>query len=514
MSTPGSTPSKRQQGDGPEVVGAEAGSGARRAGGLAALGMGVRIVSQLMSLALLLVAGRVLSVEAFGLFALAVILINLAQQLLYSGVYAFILRQPDLAPYRGTALTLQGAIALTFSLLITGVAALIWLIAPQSALGTLMLATAPLPLIGVMGCWQEANVLRAGKVAPYYASLLVSEVSGFALGLFLLQSEAGVWSLIFSRYATGVLFAVGLSLFAPKLPRPEMRAGPLREMLGFSLGLYGSSGLNFFTAYAADVLIGAVLNTRAVGLYRMGARTATAAYDIFAQTTRVLSWQVVGRNSRQGRVRNPVWLPMYALILCVIATALGTMAVLAEPLTAAILGPDWAEMVPVLQLIAGVRIVSALDLVATAHFTAAGQSRLLLRLRLLEAGLLLASVAALVWTGPLGVALALWPPALIVGAVFLHLLTADTGVGGRQVLGELGPALAIAAGAILAALAVKHFVTAPSALLMVVQGSLAALGAFLVMALGVFRGWTMRTVRRLSQALQHESEGIPVPPEA
>lgn len=482
------------------------GSGAQRAGGLAALGTGVRIASQVMSLALLLVAGRVLSVEAFGLFALAVILINLAQHLLYSGVYAFILRQPDLEPYRGTALTLQWIIALAFALLILSVVGLIWLIAPQSPLATLVLATAPLPLIGVAGCWQEAHVLRAGRVAPYYASLLVSEVIGFVLGLYLLQAGFGVWSLIFSRYATGVMFALGLSLFAPKWPKPEFRRGPLSEMLGFSLGLYGSSGLTFFTAYAADVIIGAVLNTRAVGLYRMGARTATAAYDIFAQTTRVLSWQVVGRNSREGRVRDPVWLSMYALVLCVILTALGTMAVLAQPLTAVILGPDWADMVSVLQIIAGVRVVGALDLVATAHFTAAGESRFLLRLRLVEAGLLLLCVGALVWSGPVGVAMALWPPALVMWGVFLRRLIAETGVSAGQVARELAPPIAIAMSAILAALAVARFAPQTSDIVLLAEASLAAMVAFAVAALVVFRGWTLTTLRRLARALQHESK--------
>lgn len=478
----------------------------RRAGSLALLGLGVRTGSQVMSLVLLLLAGRFLTIEMFGVFALAVILLNLAQQILYAGVYNFILKHAAVEPMLATAFTLQWLIAGGFSAVMLAAGGLAFGLVPGSQLGPLILATAPLPLVNVVACWQEAMVLRGGKVAPYYLSLLVTEVTAFLVGAGLLLAGAGVWSLLLSRYAGGVLLALSLSLVAPRLPKPGYDRGHAGEIMGYSLGLYGSSGLSFFTAYGADVLIGAVLNTRAVGLFRMGARTATAAYDVFAQTTRVLGWQMIGRMAREGRMRDPLWLHIAAVVFMVMFAALGSMAVLAQPLVMSVLGATWLPMVPVLQVVAMVRVPASFDLIATAHFTAAGETGFLLRMRIAEALILAASVAGAVWFGPVAVACALLPPALFLNASFLRRIARQTGTGAALVAREFAVAALIALGAIVPAAGVAHIMADRTPALTLVVATLAGLAGFGVMALMVFGSWTRRQIGVLSQAMLHESQ--------
>ena len=80
----------------------------RRAGSLAAYGVVARIIAQAMALVLLVLAGRFLTLEMFGIFALSVILINFSQMLMYSGVYNFVLKEPDFDDVVGTKFSARG----------------------------------------------------------------------------------------------------------------------------------------------------------------------------------------------------------------------------------------------------------------------------------------------------------------------------------------------------------------------------------------------------------------------
>jgi len=139
-------------------------SAVRRAGSMVGLGMVARIASQVMTLVLLLLAGRFLTIELFGIFALAVILSNLSQTIMFSGVYAYILKEPDIRPTVPTAFTLHCSVAMAFAALILAAAGILALVPGQMLLAQLLAATVGLPLISMIGCWQEAMALRRHKL--------------------------------------------------------------------------------------------------------------------------------------------------------------------------------------------------------------------------------------------------------------------------------------------------------------------------------------------------------------
>ncbi len=476
-------------------------SSIRKAGSIAAVGLVVRTASQVMSLVLLLLAGRFLTIELFGVFALAVILLNLSQVLLYSGIYNFILKEPGIDEFLGTAMTLQMLMALVFAAAIGGLGALVLTFSQAELLGQLILATAPLPLIGFVACWQEAMALREHRVRLYYACLFLAEFAGFVTGIALLIGGFGVWALIVSRYVAGVALSVGLTFISGKMPRPGFSMSAARKITGYSIGLYGGSALTFFTTYWSDIIIGLVLSTRAVGLFRMGARTATAAFDVFAQTTRVLSWQVTGRAAREGRSDDPIWVSMYAAVLAVMLGALGSMAVLGRELTLSVLGEEWLPMVPVLQIICAVRVLASFDLVATAQLAAHGDTRFLFRMRLAEALIMASSLFFAVPHGAEAVALGLFPSTLFLLVMLMRRTCQSTGTRLRDVAWQLLPSVMIASSAILPAAITAQLMQDQPPLMALGSATLAGVTGIVFAGLVVFGRWTRSIARRLSLAM-------------
>lgn len=474
----------------------------KRAGSMAALGVVARTASQAMSLVILLLAGRFLTIELFGIFALAVILVNLSQAIMFAGVYHFILKEPDIEETIPTAFTLHSALSLGFAVLILLASGLLGLLAPdQTLLVPLLASTAGLPVISLIGCWQEAIALRAHKVRFYYMTLLLSEFLGFVVGVSMLVSGFGVWSLIASRYVAFAVMAICMWLASGPLPKPGWNPAHARRIFSYSSGLYGQSGLGFLTVYWSDIIIGVFLSERAVGLYRMGARMATAAFDIFAQTTRVLSWQVTGKLSREGRLKEPVWISMYAVVMTTTMAALGSMMVLGEDLIQVVLGDEWLPMVPILQIVCLARIISSFDLIANAQLGAAGHTAFLFRLKLIEAVILIVAVSAAVRFGPVAVAIGLLPSVIIVNGVALHRTMKYTGTRWAEWLSGIWPGVVISLSTIAGAEVMTLILSGESAFMKLLCGTSFGLGVMLFMGLIVFRPWTLKHVGVMAAGL-------------
>ena len=178
------------------------------------VGMGVRVVSQSMTLVLLLVAGRFLTADLFGVFVLSSIVMNFAIIQLYTGVYHYVLKEPDFEEGKRTAFSLQLLIAFLYAGAIGGAAYLVWITGSGELLAQLIAATALVPIIMIVSSWQEAVLLRNGHVKVYYGALFLSEVGGFCLALGMLFAGFGVWALVANRYFSAIAVAILLTFRA------------------------------------------------------------------------------------------------------------------------------------------------------------------------------------------------------------------------------------------------------------------------------------------------------------
>ena len=473
----------------------------RQVGVLAVIGMAARVASQSMTLALLLLAGRFLSVELFGIFVLSSILMNFAVMQMYSGIYHYVLREPGFEESRGTALSLQLLYGVAFSLIILLVSGLVYIANWGDLLAVLIAATSAMPMLAVIGSWQEANVLRNGDVKFYYAALVSSEILGFLIGIWMLVTGFEIWSLIASRYCTAIIVAALLTLKSGLPGKLAWDRGSIRQIIDYSLALYGNSFLAFVSAYGAAIVLGGFLNAKAVGLYRMGSRTAGAAYDVFAQTFRVLTWQAVGRMAREKRLSPNLWIRMVALNFSIMAFALGSLSILAEELTLVLLGPEWLGMVPVLQIICFVKVLASVDQIGAAQLAAVGETRFLLRARMIQVGILMCSLLVTVQFGMVAVAWGLFPPTLVYLYLMLRKLIRYTEIDAATVIRTIAPGILISACGLVTVFLLSILFQNKSAFVSIPAIAAIGLGVYIGVAFIPLRNWTITSLQTVSTAI-------------
>lgn len=479
-----------------------------KAGSTVLLATSARIISQLTSLTILIVAGRFLNPELFGVFVLATILMNISAAVQYSGIYNYILREGGLRDHIRTAFTLHVLVGASFILGIVTLSALVYLSGGSALLALLILSTAPIPFGFIFTSWFEALLLRNGDVKFYYWLLLGTDLLGFVTTIVLLFMGFQIWALIFARYAAVSLIVLVLLLKVRRVPVPGFRAKQARKISAYSIPLYGEKLLSIFTGYGAEIAMGAVLNSRAVGLFRMGMRTSTAAFDVFSQTARVLIWQIVGQLARQDRIHEPIWIKIFALLFAVVATVLGLLIIVAQPFVLIVLGEEWIQIAPIIQIVCCVKIFSVFSLVANAQLAAAGATKLVLKVRFFEALTLAASLSFLVFYGPLGAAAALFPPVLVGSAMLYQRLSAITETRARKLFVEILPSIIISALSILSGALAYHLSLGQPLWLQVLLPSLVGGLIFLGVSFVVFRAWFTDTIQTLSEAL-HVTDGDP-----
>jgi O-antigen/teichoic acid export membrane protein len=406
--------------------------------------MGVRISTQAMAFFLLLFAGRILSVELFGIFVLSSIIMQFALTQLYSGVYNYILREPSFDENEGAALSLQFLMSIFLSLATIASASVVYAFGWGDLLSALILATAPIPIFGAYISWKEAILLRNSEVKYYYVSLFIAEVIAFAFGVVLLLKGFHVWALLGNHFVRAFVLMATYGAKSAPLPKPSWNIAAISNVMRYAAGLYGSSALGFVSAHGASVILGAFLSSSAVGLFRMGDRAVGAAHDIFSQTMRVLTWQAVGRMSREGRMHEDTWSKLLAVYLSIVIFALGAFALLANELTIWALGERWIGAVAIIQIICVAKVISAIGEVASAQLAAMAETRFLFNTQLLGVTILLVSLSIAANISLLMVAFALLPPVMFTTVMKVQRLVALTETDFVAVFRTVSPGIAAA----------------------------------------------------------------------
>ena len=358
-----------------------------------AVGVAARVGAQINGFALIMVASRALDLGAFGSYAIAWAVSTIFTTLVYTGIYHVLLRTKELERNADTFFWLQlgmGALG-TFVMAAAGL-----LIGDIGARGTAfaLLFLAPIPMIAVLGAWNEAQLMRDGWIRVTSLSVLASEVMGLIAALVMFHAGFGIEALVASRYAS-TLFAVLLSsVIVQRLPRLRFRREVGRASLGEAWPLWGSATLAMLSNYGADLILGAFLNAGAVGAYRAGSRVANTAADVVLQPLAAISWARFARleaQSAQGEIRI-AWKQNMALGFALIAPVMVSISLLAEPIVEALFDPSWGAVAVIVSILSLGRATASMTFLLEPTMTCLGRARVQFYVRLAGAVLMVAAL--------------------------------------------------------------------------------------------------------------------------
>lgn len=371
-----------------------------------------RVAPQAGGAILLILGARFLAPAALGQFVLIFAGVELLRRLVRAGWReAVIVGAEDTPP---VVMTLSLASAFAAQLATAVAAAVMWHagLEVRYPICLLMLGATLVPLAPTV-VW-EGLLLRRRQPEREARPLIVAEAAHLALAFLLLALGYGILGLALARIARALVLCLGLGRAAGWPVAARWDAERAAAALPVSANVTASALINFATTYGVDLIVGFYLGPASVAFFRVGSRIAGALSEAVTETVRVLAWSALpaGGGAERARLAERVERFFDEAVVLVAPVFVG-LALVAGPLVALLLGPDWAPAAPVVALMAIARLFQSPATVAWPALAIIGRTGLLPRLTAIIAG---SALVAILVTGPHGILAIAWSQ--VVAALF------------------------------------------------------------------------------------------------
>jgi O-antigen/teichoic acid export membrane protein len=428
---------------------------------------GSQIITQIVAWCSTLIVIRLLAPQDYGLFAMTQVMLVLFNTMNGHGLASALIREAEVSEQRlrqtlGMLLLLNGSLALLQFLSAPFVAMYFKqpLVADLLRVQALLYFATPFIALPQAMLSRQLDFRRPAQVR------LVAAIAGAITALGCAWSGMGVWTLVAAPLALFYTEAIGMMIAARAPLRPSFRFAGAGHIAGFG-GVMTVTQIFWFIQSQADVVIaGRVLEPHWLGVYTTGLFLAQLLATKFVPPVNEVAYAAYSRQQQSGPA--PL-LATIRLVLLIALPAYAGMAAVAPPLVDLLLGEKWAEIAPLLPVLAIAMCLLTLQILFSPATNARGVPIVAMRISIL--GAIIMPSAFLIGSG-WGVEGFVW--AWVGGMI---LLTAATVTYSGGILGLTWPALVSTISPLIFAAAMM------GGTVFVVRGLLPAMPAFAQLAL-------------------------------
>lgn len=366
-----------------------------------------QVAMQITRVVVALTVARLLTPEEYGLAALTLVFASLV--LVFSDFAlgaALIQRKTLTEDDRSTAFWTTVGCGLLFTMLgivLSGpVASLYGQPETQSLFAVLSLSF----LITALGATQQALLLRDMNFRRLELLTIGGALAGAPVAIGLAVAGTGPWAIIAQQLAAALVTTVLMWRGSPWKPQRRFSKASLRDLWSFGGYVVGHRLLFYAHTNADRFIIGRFIGPAALGAYAI-------AYNIMLQPAariggplqRILAPAFSRMQDEPERIA-AAWARVVRLIAAISVPALGGLIIVAPEFVAVALGDKWAPAAPIIQILAWVGILTALQSINMDVLMARDRTALMFRFSLAFVPIHIAAFAIGAQWGVIGVAVA------------------------------------------------------------------------------------------------------------
>jgi O-antigen/teichoic acid export membrane protein len=430
-----------------------------------------------------IILARLLVPADFGLVALATMLTGLIGVFSELGLVYWLIREAD--PRRehfDTAWTLQMIVNGSLAIVVVGLAPLIQGWFDKPALGPVMQCLA---LVLVLQGAANPGIAWFRKNMDFFRdslTIVLPKIVAFGVTVTLALLLRSYWALVAGILAfNGTFFVLSYVLHSF---RPRFDLSKVGEMWAFSFWSLSHSIFEYLADQIDTLIIGRFKTAREVGLYHVANDVAASPLVELSQPmSRVLMpayVKIMDDRAELSRIFAKVFSGVALLAL-----SIGTgVALIAHDAVAVILGAQWVECAPLMQVLAPAAAMFALAFPVYALLTALGRPRVAAYLTFVQVVLLVAAMLpAAAYYGLAEIALARLLVMMVVLAMVVVTFARVTRMSGRTIAASVWRPMVAAAVMALAVHAVQGWTADTLPVLRLVLSVAAGAAAFVVVLL-------------------------------
>lgn len=341
--------------------------------------------SAVVQLAVQVVMARLLAPEQFGALAVMLVFVNLGNVVVQSGLNTALVQSSeaddgDFSTVFWMSLAVSAVLYVVIFLAAPPVAAfyaipgLVW---PLRVLGLLL-------VVNAYNAVQVAKVTRDLQMRKAFRATMASVAVSAAVGIGSAFAGAGIWALVAQQLAYQIVNCAVLAFQVDWRPRAVFRAGRAREFFGFGWRLLASGLLDQGYQSLADLIVGKRFSPAQLGLVSQGKKYPQAVGSMLDGAIQPVMLSAVSRvQDDRGQVKRLVRRALKTSTF-LIAPAMTLFACCAPSLVPELLGSQWAEAVPYMQVYCLVYALLPIHTTNLQALNGMGRSDLFLRLEVVK----------------------------------------------------------------------------------------------------------------------------------
>lgn len=330
-----------------------------------------------------IVVARILDPSAYGIIAIVLIFVNLANTLAMSGFSSALIQKRDIDDKDYDSAFWVSEI---FALLLY---ALIFAFAPSIAeFYEIEDLTIYIRVFAIVLFFNSFNAIQRAylqKAFEFKSTFVVSFVTGIisgAVGIVLALLQFGVWAIIAQTLTSSLMTCVMLMFFVPWKPAFSFSHRRAFDLFSFGWKLAVTGLINTFSDSLIDTVVGKSVSVTSLGYYTQGSKyPVTLATLIQAPLSNVLFPAFSSIQDKPDEIRKLMKRGLQ-IGSFLIAPLLFLLALIGEPLVEILLTDKWLPCVPVMQAICLIYSCLLIETMNLRVYTALGRSDIYLYLHI------------------------------------------------------------------------------------------------------------------------------------
>lgn len=381
-------------------------------------GVAWKIASQIVSVLSRLVVGvilaRLLSRDAFGVAAMALVIAAFVSIFADLNLGSALIQRKELTE-ADRSTTFWTTLGMGVVLSVAGIALSGWVAKffGRSEVGPLFAALSVSFTLTGLASTQNALLTRELAFRSLQIRQITATLTGAVVGVTLAVAGAGPWAIIGATLGGETVSVVVLWRASPWRPRLIYSLASLRDIGRFGSKLFGASFLSYFALNGDNLLIGRFLGSVALGTYSVAYNLMSMPMALIALPISQVAFPALSRlNPDPDRLKS-AWLRGKRIASLFIAPGFIGLIVIAPDVVPALFGSKWNPAIPVVQILCCALLTQALGTLNWTLLIAVGEVGTYFWLNVLETGVTFgAFVVGLHW-GIVGVAVTFaivkWP---------------------------------------------------------------------------------------------------------
>ena len=216
-----------------------------------------------------------------------------------------------------------------------------------------------------------------------YRSLALTDLGsalvGYLVAVIGAHSGLGVWSLVLANVATATANTLFYWIASSWRPSLAFHRADLQSVAGFSLNLSASTIVNFFARNADNLVIGRVRGQTELGDYQMAYNLMLTPISNISSMIAQITFPAFSKIQADNARFKSAYVRQSMMVGLLTFPVMAGMGVLADPLIRSVLGKQWVGAILVFQILAPVGLVQSVSTLVGQIYTAKARTDLMLR---------------------------------------------------------------------------------------------------------------------------------------